>query len=94
MDYSLLYFIEADWNLIVEQTNLYAQQKKGPDGKSVWYPVTVDEFKAWVADSQHGNCAKTNSTSLMKKNINYPNYILPIHNVQRQVFADNALSAL
>ena len=49
MDYSLLYFIEADWNLIVEQTNLYAQQKRGPDGKSVWYPVTVDEFKAWVA---------------------------------------------
>ena len=49
MDYSLLYFIEADWNLIVEHTNLYAQQKRGPDGKSVWYPVTVDEFKAWVA---------------------------------------------
>ena len=90
MDYSLLYFIEADWNLIVEQTNLYAQQKRGPDGKSVWYPVTVDEFKAWVAMILNMRIVqKPTLRSLMKKN-----YILHIHNVQRQVFADNALSAL
>lgn len=90
MDYSLLYFIEADWNMIVEQTNLYAQQKRGPNGKSVWYPVTVDEFKAWVAMILNMRIVqKPTLQSLMKKN-----YILPIHNVQRQVFADNALSAL
>ena len=90
MDYSLLYFIEADWNLIVEQTNLYAQQKRGPDDKSVWYPVTVDEFKAWVAMILNMRIVqKPTLQSLMKKN-----YILHIHNVQRQVFADNALSAL
>ena len=49
VDYFQLYFTEAVWNLLVEQTNLYAQQKRGPDDSSVWYPVTVDEFKAWVA---------------------------------------------
>ena len=49
VDYFQLYFTEAVWNLIVEQTNLYAQQKRTPDDRSVWYPVTVDEIKAWVA---------------------------------------------
>ena len=37
------------WNLLVRQTNLYANQKKGAAEKSAWYPVTVDEMKGWVA---------------------------------------------
>ena len=28
---------------------MYAHRKRTPDDRSVWYPVTVDEFKAWVA---------------------------------------------
>ncbi|XP_068680630.1 piggyBac transposable element-derived protein 4-like [Montipora foliosa] len=49
VDYFQIYFTEAVWNLIVKQTNLYTQQKRAPDDRSVWYPVTFDEFKAWVA---------------------------------------------
>ena len=35
---------------IVEQTILYAEQKRDPGSisGSVWYPVTRDEMKAWV----------------------------------------------
>lgn len=37
------------WNLIVEQTNLYAGQKREPGECSMWYPLTVRELKAWIA---------------------------------------------
>lgn len=33
----------------MEQTNLYAEQKQEPGERSVWYPLTVSEFKAWIA---------------------------------------------
>ena len=49
VDFFQLYFTEAVWNLIVDQTNLYAEQKRGADDRSVWYDLTVDEFKAWIA---------------------------------------------
>ena len=32
-----------------EQTNLYAEQKRGPEESSVWYPVTTDEMEGWVS---------------------------------------------
>ena len=45
-----LYFTDALWNHIVDQTNLYAEQKRGPEERSVWYALlTVNEFKAWIA---------------------------------------------
>jgi len=46
MDLRQFYFTDAVWNLIVEQTNLNAEQKRGPNERLVWYPVTVDEMKA------------------------------------------------
>ena len=34
----------------MDQTNLYAEQKRGPEERSVWYALlTVNEFKAWIA---------------------------------------------
>ena len=44
-----LFFTAEVWNLLVTQTNLYANQKRGATEKSAWYPVTVDEMKGWVA---------------------------------------------
>ena len=35
--------------MLVTQTNLYANQKRGAAGKSAWYPVSVEEMKGWVA---------------------------------------------
>ena len=49
LDYFQLYFTEAVWNLIVEQTNLYTKQKRTPDDGSVSYPAAVDKIKTWVA---------------------------------------------
>jgi len=46
LDLLQFYFTDAVWNLIVEQTNLNAERKRGPNERSVWYPVTVDEMKA------------------------------------------------
>ena len=34
--------------MLVEQTNLYAEQKRGQGESSVWYLVTTDEMKGWV----------------------------------------------
>ena len=36
------------WQLLVSQTNLYAEQKRGPAESSVWCPVTESEMKAWI----------------------------------------------
>ena len=44
-----LFFTDQVWELIVTQTNLYANQKRGAAEKSVWYPVSVAEMKGWVA---------------------------------------------
>ena len=44
-----LFFTDQVWKLIVTQTNLYANQKRGAAEKSVWYPVSVAEMKGWVA---------------------------------------------
>ena len=49
LDYFQLYFTEAVWNLIVEQTNLYTKQKRTPDDGSVSYPAAVDKIRTWVA---------------------------------------------
>ena len=35
--------------MLVTQTNLYAEQKRGPAESSVWYPVTENEMKAWLS---------------------------------------------
>ena len=48
VDFFQLYFTDALWN-IVDQTNLYAEQKRGPEERSVWYALTVYELKAWIA---------------------------------------------
>ena len=44
-----LFFTDQVWELLVTQTNLYANQKRGAAEKSVWYPVSVEEMKGWVA---------------------------------------------
>ena len=49
LDFFLLFFTEEAWQLLVEQTNLYAEQKRGPEESCVWYLVTRDEMKAWVS---------------------------------------------
>ena len=50
LDFFLLFFIEEVWQLlIVEQSNLHAEQKRGPEEGSVRYPVTKYEMKAWVS---------------------------------------------
>ena len=49
LDFFSLFFTEDVWQLLVEQTNLYAEQKRGPEERSVWYPVTKDEMKAWIS---------------------------------------------
>ncbi|KAL9952961.1 hypothetical protein ACROYT_G040294 [Oculina patagonica] len=40
VDFFQLYFTEELWNHIVDQTNLYAEQKRGPVERSVWYVLT------------------------------------------------------
>ena len=42
-------FTAQVWELLVAQTNLYANQKRGAAEKSVWYPVSVEEMKGRVA---------------------------------------------
>ena len=44
-----LFFTDQVWELLVTQTNLYANQKRGAAEKSVWYPVSVAEMNGWVA---------------------------------------------
>ena len=48
-DFFQLYFTDALWTHIVDQTNLYTEQKRGPEERSVWYVLTVNELKAWIA---------------------------------------------
>ena len=49
LDYFELFFTQEVWQLLVSQTNLYAEQKRGPADSSVWYPVTESEMKAWIS---------------------------------------------
>ena len=42
VDFFQLYFTDAVWNHIEDQTNLYTEQKRGPEERSVWYALTVD----------------------------------------------------
>ena len=35
--------------LLVSQTNLYAERKRGLAESSVWYPVTDSGMKAWFS---------------------------------------------
>ena len=37
-------FTAQVWELLVAQTNLYANQKRGAAEKSVWYPVSVEDI--------------------------------------------------
>ena len=48
-DFFELFFTDQVWQLLATQTNLYASQKRGPEENSVWYPVSVEEMKAWLA---------------------------------------------
>ena len=48
LDFFELFFPQEVWQLLVSQTNLYAEQKRGPIESSVWYPVTESEMKAWI----------------------------------------------
>ena len=48
-DFFELLFTDQVWQLLVTQTNLYAEQKRGAEQNSVWYPVSVVEMKAWLA---------------------------------------------
>ena len=49
LDYFQLFFTQEVWQLLVSQTNLYAEQKREPAESSVWYPVTESEMKAWIS---------------------------------------------
>ena len=49
LEFFSLFFTQKVWELLVSQTNLCAEQKRGPTEGSVWYPVTVDEMKAWIS---------------------------------------------
>ena len=49
MDYFELFFTQEVWQLLVSQTNLYAEQKREPAESSVWYPVRESEMKAWIS---------------------------------------------
>lgn len=49
LDFLELFFTQEVWQLLVSQTNLYAEQKRGPTESSVWYPVTESEMKAWIS---------------------------------------------
>ena len=48
-DFFDLLITDQVWQLLVIQTNLYAEQKRGEAEKSVWYPVSVEEMKGWIA---------------------------------------------
>ena len=49
LDFLELFFTSEVWQLSVTQTNLYAEQKREPAERSVWYPVTENEMKAWLS---------------------------------------------
>ena len=48
-DFFELFFTDQVWQLLATQTNLYAEQRRGAEESSVWYPVSVEEMKAWLA---------------------------------------------
>ena len=47
LDLVSLFFTVEVWKLLVEQTYLYAEQKRDHQESSVWYAFTTDEIKAW-----------------------------------------------
>ena len=49
LDVFELFFTPEVWQFLVTQTNLYAEQKRGPAESSVSYPVTENEMKAWLS---------------------------------------------
>ena len=49
LDFFELFFTPEVWQLLVTQTNLYAEQKRRLVESSVWYPVTENEMKAWLS---------------------------------------------
>ena len=49
LDFFELFFTPEVWQLLVTQTKLYAEQKRGPAESAVWYPVTENEMKAWFS---------------------------------------------
>jgi len=48
-EYLELFFTQEVWQLLVSQTNLHAERKRGPAESSVWYPVTESEMKACIS---------------------------------------------
>ena len=50
--------------------------KRAPGDRSVWYPVTVDEFKAWVAMILNMGIVQKPTISL-ENNIKYPTPSFP-----------------
>ena len=46
-----LFFTQEGWHLLVSQTNLNAEQKRGLTESSVRHPVTESEMKAWISIS-------------------------------------------
>ena len=48
-DFFELFFTDQVWQLLATQTDLYAEQKREAEESSVWYPVSVEEMKAWLA---------------------------------------------
>ena len=48
-DFFQLFFTGQVWQLLVTHTNLYAEQKKGPEAKSGWKLVSAEEMKGWIA---------------------------------------------
>ena len=44
-----LFITDQVWQPLATQTNLYVEQKRGAEENSVWYPVSVEEMKAWLA---------------------------------------------
>ena len=48
-DFLELFFTDRVWQLLATQTNLYVEQTRGAEQNSVWYLVSVEEMKAWLA---------------------------------------------
>lgn len=46
--YFSLIFTQTVWHLLVVETNRYADQVQLTEGARVWYPVTIEEMKAYM----------------------------------------------
>lgn len=47
-DFFEMFFLMVLFELLVEQTNLYAKQKTSKKADKLWRPVTLDEMKAYL----------------------------------------------